>query len=186
MKRSRRVLGTTPNEFIAKWHASELKERSAARGHFIDLYRLLGESTPAEADPPRGTTTALRARRDQGLGWRRLDGRVEAPLLRLGVQGEARQSRCRVRPIEAVRARAGEAVLSGLQAWRRSCSARCPRAARWDLKTWIGSTAGCSRTMRPSPCPANWHRYKGRPPSRFRLCRSQAVISEPRPHGERS
>ena len=40
-----------PNEFIAKWHASELKERSAAQEHFIDLCRLLGEPTPAEADP---------------------------------------------------------------------------------------------------------------------------------------
>ena len=38
-------------EFIAKWKASELKERSAAQEHFIDLCRLLGEPTPAEADP---------------------------------------------------------------------------------------------------------------------------------------
>ena len=41
----------TPNEFIRKWHTSELKERSAAQEHFIDLCRLLGEPTPAEADP---------------------------------------------------------------------------------------------------------------------------------------
>ena len=40
----------TPGEFIAKWRASELKERSAAQEHFIDLCRLLGEPTPAEAD----------------------------------------------------------------------------------------------------------------------------------------
>ena len=40
-----------PGEFIAKWHASELKERSAAQEHFIDLCRLLGEPSPAEADP---------------------------------------------------------------------------------------------------------------------------------------
>ena len=40
-----------PGEFIAKWHASELKERSAAQEHFIDLCRLLGEPTPAETDP---------------------------------------------------------------------------------------------------------------------------------------
>ena len=40
-----------PGEFVAKWRASELKERSAAQEHFIDLCRLLGESTPAEADP---------------------------------------------------------------------------------------------------------------------------------------
>ena len=41
----------TPNEFIAKWHASELKERSAAQEHFVDLCGLLGEPTPADADP---------------------------------------------------------------------------------------------------------------------------------------
>ncbi len=41
----------TPGEFIAKWRASELKERSASQEHFIDLCRLLDEPTPAEADP---------------------------------------------------------------------------------------------------------------------------------------
>ena len=45
----------TPGEFIAKWLASELKERSAAQEHFIDLCRLLGEPTPAEADPTGDT-----------------------------------------------------------------------------------------------------------------------------------
>jgi hypothetical protein len=41
----------TPEEFIAKWRAAELKERSAAQEHFIDLCRLLDQSTPTEADP---------------------------------------------------------------------------------------------------------------------------------------
>ena len=41
----------TPNEFIAKWQASSLKESSASQEHFIDLCRLLDEPTPAEADP---------------------------------------------------------------------------------------------------------------------------------------
>ena len=41
----------TPGEFIAKWRASELKERSAAQSHFNDLCRLLGEPTPRDADP---------------------------------------------------------------------------------------------------------------------------------------
>ena len=36
----------TPGEFIAKWRASELKERSASQEHFIDLCRLLDEPTP--------------------------------------------------------------------------------------------------------------------------------------------
>ena len=44
-------LAMTPGAFIAKWRASELKERSAAQEHFIDLCRLLGEPTPADADP---------------------------------------------------------------------------------------------------------------------------------------
>jgi hypothetical protein len=41
----------TPSAFIRKWTASNLKERSAAQDHFIDLCRLLDEPTPAEADP---------------------------------------------------------------------------------------------------------------------------------------
>jgi len=41
----------TPQDFIRKWRNAELKERSAAQEHFIDLCRLLGEPTPAEADP---------------------------------------------------------------------------------------------------------------------------------------
>ena len=38
-------------DFIAKWSASSLKERSGAPEHFIDLCRLLDEPTPAEVDP---------------------------------------------------------------------------------------------------------------------------------------
>ena len=40
----------TPGAFIAKWRASELKERSAAQSHFNDLCRLLGEPSPTDAD----------------------------------------------------------------------------------------------------------------------------------------
>ena len=61
----------TPQEFIAKWRASELKERSAAQEHFIDLCRLLGEPTPAEADPTGERYCFERgARKDTGGdGW---------------------------------------------------------------------------------------------------------------------
>ena len=61
----------TPGEFIAKWRVSELKERSAAQEHFIDLCRLLGEPTPAEADPTGGRYCFERgARKDiGGDGW---------------------------------------------------------------------------------------------------------------------
>lgn len=41
----------TPQQFAKKWKASTLKERSGAHEHFIDICRLLGEQTPAEADP---------------------------------------------------------------------------------------------------------------------------------------
>ena len=61
----------TPGEFIAKWRASELKESSAAQEHFIDLCRLLGEPTPAEADPTGERYSFERgARKDTGGdGW---------------------------------------------------------------------------------------------------------------------
>ena len=64
-------LVVTPNEFITKWRASELKERSASQEHFIDLCRLLGEPTPADADPTGETYCFERgARRDAGGdGW---------------------------------------------------------------------------------------------------------------------
>jgi len=41
----------TVTEFITKWRKVELKERSAAQEHFIDLCRLLEHPTPADADP---------------------------------------------------------------------------------------------------------------------------------------
>ena len=61
----------TPGEFIAKWRASELKERSASQEHFIDLCRLLGEPTPAEDDPTGERYCFERgARKDTGGdGW---------------------------------------------------------------------------------------------------------------------
>ena len=41
----------TPAAFISKWRHVELKERSAAQEHFLDLCRLAGHPTPAAADP---------------------------------------------------------------------------------------------------------------------------------------
>jgi hypothetical protein len=41
----------SPQEFVAKWRKAELKERSAAQEHFMDLCLMLGCRTPAEADP---------------------------------------------------------------------------------------------------------------------------------------
>lgn len=41
----------TPHEFLTKWRAVDLKERSASQAHFIDLCRLLGIEDPISADP---------------------------------------------------------------------------------------------------------------------------------------
>ena len=51
----------TPGEFIAKWRASELKERSAAQEHFIDLCRLLGDGTKRPG-PARDARSSARAK----------------------------------------------------------------------------------------------------------------------------
>lgn len=40
----------TPEHFIKKWQAVELKERAASQSHFIDLCQMLGEQTPTDAD----------------------------------------------------------------------------------------------------------------------------------------
>ena len=58
----------TPGEFIVKWRASELKERSASQEHFIDLCRLLGEPTPADADPTGERYCFERGARKDGGG----------------------------------------------------------------------------------------------------------------------
>ena len=41
----------TPQEFIAKWQAVDLSERSACQQHFLDLCELLDQPKPAAADP---------------------------------------------------------------------------------------------------------------------------------------
>jgi hypothetical protein len=41
----------TPDQFVAKWKVAELKERSAAQSHFIDLCAMLDEPAPTDADP---------------------------------------------------------------------------------------------------------------------------------------
>ena len=61
----------TPYEFITKWRASTLTERSASQQHFLDLCELLNEPKPAEADPTGETYCFERgARKDTGGdGW---------------------------------------------------------------------------------------------------------------------
>ena len=82
----------TPQEFIAKWRAVELKERSASQSHFNDLCRLLGVDDPITADPKGDWFTfekgATKTDRRRGLGRRLAQG-----LLRLGIQGQAQGPR---------------------------------------------------------------------------------------------
>ncbi len=41
----------TPEEFVEKWRQTELSEIAASHEHFIDICHMLGELTPAYADP---------------------------------------------------------------------------------------------------------------------------------------
>jgi hypothetical protein len=61
----------TVADFIAKWRFHELKERSAAQEHFIDLCHLAGHPTPAQADPEGTWFTFERgaAKATGGEGW---------------------------------------------------------------------------------------------------------------------
>ena len=61
----------TPYEFINKWKASTLSERSASQQHFLDLCELLGEPKPADVDPSGEWYCFERgARKDSGgEGW---------------------------------------------------------------------------------------------------------------------
>jgi len=47
----RTLITLSPQQFVTKWRHATLKERSAAQSHFNDLGALLGQPTPAEADP---------------------------------------------------------------------------------------------------------------------------------------
>jgi hypothetical protein len=60
-----------PIEFQPKWIGVELKERSAAQEHFLDLCRVLGHQTPAEMDREGTTFTFERgaAKSIGGQGW---------------------------------------------------------------------------------------------------------------------
>jgi type II restriction/modification system DNA methylase subunit YeeA len=61
----------SPQEFVDKWRKADLKERSAAQEHFIDLCRMLGHPTPAEADPQGRSFTfeAGATKQRGGQGW---------------------------------------------------------------------------------------------------------------------
>jgi hypothetical protein len=61
----------TPQTLIAKWKRADLAERAACQEHFIDLCRMLGHPTPAEADPSGEFFTFERGveKAEGGNGW---------------------------------------------------------------------------------------------------------------------
>ncbi len=61
----------TPQLLIAKWKRADLAERAACQEHFIDLCRMLGHPTPAEADPNGEWFTFERGveKAEGGNGW---------------------------------------------------------------------------------------------------------------------
>jgi type II restriction/modification system DNA methylase subunit YeeA len=58
----------TPVEFIKKWQASTLKERSGSQSHFNDLCHLVNEPTPTDADPDGTWYTFERGAKKTGGG----------------------------------------------------------------------------------------------------------------------
>ncbi|NVJ64326.1 MAG: class I SAM-dependent DNA methyltransferase [Flavobacteriaceae bacterium] len=61
----------TPSEFIKKWQAADLKERSASQAHFLDLCTLLDIEDPISADPKGEWFTFERgaSKTSGGEGW---------------------------------------------------------------------------------------------------------------------
>ncbi len=57
--------------FVARWQRSTLTERSAAQQHFLDLYAVLGEPTPAAPDSAGTSYTFEKGVRESsgGSGW---------------------------------------------------------------------------------------------------------------------
>jgi hypothetical protein len=52
----------TPETFVAKWKHATLGERQAAQEHWCDVCRMLGQPTPAEADPTGVNEAELKKR----------------------------------------------------------------------------------------------------------------------------
>ncbi len=102
----------TPMDFIQKWKPVTLSERSAYQQHFLDLCELLDQQKPAEVDPTgtwftfeKGLTTNRRRQR--------LRRRLEARLLRLGIQGQAQGPDGRLSAAPAIPRGPGEPAAPG-------------------------------------------------------------------------
>ena len=64
----------TLSEFVARWSAATLTERAGYQEHFRDLCALLGQLTPAEADPTGAHYAFEKGVRKTGNTSGRVDG----------------------------------------------------------------------------------------------------------------
>ena len=99
-------------EFVERWKAVNLTERSAGQSHFIDLCEILGQPHPAAADP-NGDTFTFEKHVSTLLGRQRLRRRVEAGLFCLGVQGQAQGPGGRIQTTRRLPRRPRESALAG-------------------------------------------------------------------------
>ncbi len=68
----------TAAEFIKKWSRFQGKETTSYQGHFDDLCRLLGQPTPAEADPSGSDFFCFQKRVVKDVELFNLDGTPDA------------------------------------------------------------------------------------------------------------
>ena len=155
-------MGISVAEFVRKWQRVELTERSASQQHFLDLCELLDHPKPAEADPIGESFTFERG---AAKTWRRrgLGRRLEARLLRLGVQGQAPGPRRGLRPAPEVPRGAGEPAAAGgvrhgphrgshqLHGHRDSWFTRSTSRSWASLATWRSSGRSSSTRSSSSP-----------------------------------
>lgn len=61
----------TPEQFVAKWRNTQLKEKPGYVEHFTDFCRLVEHPTPADADPAGEffTFEAGATKQSGGQGW---------------------------------------------------------------------------------------------------------------------
>lgn len=98
----------TPQDFIAKWRAAELKERSASQSHFNDLCALLGVLDPIAADPTGEWFTFEKAHRKHRAA-------MAGPMS--GARGALRGN---------IKARA--------KTWTKRSASCCNTASRWKIR----------------------------------------------------
>jgi hypothetical protein len=75
----------SPQDFVAKWRSSNLRENAAYVEHFIDLCKFIGHPTPASVDllasrVPNRIGCGSHTRSSITLCWTLMDGRTTSPM----------------------------------------------------------------------------------------------------------